>query len=396
MYCQHCGKGNPPEAKFCACCGKELIQPPITQADKTNVDAQTPVVANKPSRTKKKSKKWIFGFVAAIVVLVGAVFFARSCVEEKRIDELSAVKLQNFAVTREQYDVIDPTLVMRYGLNGTLDGETLTSLGFHQEEDSTPDALKYSAPFSSGALKEVRVTLDASYNLVQMKCAYRDKFTSDEFGDLTSTLEKLSGTFLEWFNGEENCTTQELSKGTESLCIVDSSPRFIRLYVDQYGYPEVTYKFSDGDTYTNTVLEFIHVRLWDYADSILYCKEQFADGILSPDEFVETIASQADTFYQICQISLEAHDRNFYSNLAPISGSLTESGTDMSELLGSVVSATTEAQNGLEQKRQELINVSVEMSSMDVSSSEFVEKAAEFDEIVSTMLIFGGTSWEDA
>ena len=68
----------------------------------------------------------------------------------------------------------------------------------------------------------------------------------------------------------------------------------------------------------------------------------------------------------------------------------------MSELLGAVVSATTEAQNGLGQKRQELINVSVEMSSMDVSSSEFTEKAAEFDEIVSTMLIFGGTSWEDA
>ncbi len=247
MNCTHCGKENPSGAKFCAHCGEALIPPPVTQETATDVSARVPENENQAAPLKKKRPKWIFGVIAGVIVLFAVFQFARSYVEDKRIDALSSVELNTFSVTREQYDVIDPTYIMRYALQGDASDSFLKENGYNLNPYFSDDERSwYECRIVSDEIDDITITFDNAHQLLTLNYTYESQYTEQTLALLAQTLESITGMPLRWYHNGLFIDTSALTIGTEYICVLDCDPHFAKLELNEDGVLKVSYAFCEG------------------------------------------------------------------------------------------------------------------------------------------------------
>lgn len=262
MFCKHCGNEISNDSKFCPYCGKASIEPIIQSTAIQNTETQ---FTQKPKNSKKS--KIFLGVIIAIVLIIIFSAIAKMGIdkhkEEERIKKISSVQLNGFAVSREQYDVIDPNYILRYILNGQATANDLTSYGFSKAKYGSDDRqTKFEQKSISDFVEKIEVVSANDQSILKIMYSYTPKYTHQSFMQLTSTLESITNTSLKWYNDGNFYDSSSLALGNgyanlgkEYVCVIDVEPRFIHLEISQDGGLEVTYSFSENQ-YFKTYQDF--------------------------------------------------------------------------------------------------------------------------------------------
>lgn len=262
MFCKHCGNQIDNDSKFCLYCGKPQTEPIIQPSPIQSTETQT---THKPKDSKKS--KIFLGVIIAIVLIIIFSSIAKIGIdkhkEEERIKKISAVQLNGFSVSREQYDVIDPNYIIRYVLNGQATTDDLTSYGFSKAKYGSDDRqTKFEQKSISDFVEEIEVVSANDQSVLKITYSYTPKYTQQSLMQLISTLESITNTSLKWYNDGNFYDASALALGNgyanlgkEYVCVIDVEPRFMQLKISQDGGLKVTYSFCENQ-YFKTYQDF--------------------------------------------------------------------------------------------------------------------------------------------
>ncbi len=257
MNCAHCGKENPSESKFCAHCGEKLASPSAEPTTETGTTVQAADNENLDTSPKKKSKPWLFALAVCAIALIPVVLFSWSHIKEKQLND---VDLNSFSVTREQYDVIDPTYIMRYALNGDATSSYLKEQGFSYVDYKSGDGVTWYRKTNSLSydINEINIAFfSTGHTLRTLDCTYESQYTEQILPDLAQTMEDITGTSLRWHHQNGSFVdTNSLAPGTKYICILDCEPHFAKLELDEEGSLKISYAFCE-DEYFQTYDDYI-------------------------------------------------------------------------------------------------------------------------------------------